>query len=394
MTGWQGQDDRPVAVLHVITSLDVGGAERMLVKLCSATDGRVVRHVVVCLKPEGPLAADLRAAGVEVISLGMAGAAALPHAVWRLRALLRQRRPDVVQTWLYHADLVGTLAVMTCGRRIPLAWNIRCTMVDFAAYGAGTRITVGLLARLSGRPDIIIANSTRGLEEHFALGYRPRRTAVLPNGFDTDRFCPGPEHRTRIRAALNIPADALVIAHVARFDVMKNHRGLLDAFLACGRSDAQLILIGRDVTAQAPGLADHPAFRVAGDRIHCPGERQDVEAWLAAADGFVNCSLYGEGFPNAVGEAMAVGLPCLVTAVGDAPVVVGDTGYIVPVDDTDALAAGLKGLIAMSPAERTKRSHAARQRVVDHYALPKVAAKYSALYRSLVGRSSHHGHNV
>jgi glycosyltransferase involved in cell wall biosynthesis len=361
----------PIPIVHVITGLGTGGAEMMLTKTVLALEHLGFRNHVAALVSGGALAERLRAAGVPVTELGLRLEARRSfEAFIGLVRLLRRERPQVVQTWLYHADLLGTVAARVA--RVPrLAWNLRCSDMDLRHYGRMTRLVLRCLAWLSPLPDLIISNSHAGLEVHRRLGYRPRRSEVVPNGFDFDRFQPDASVRAAVRRELGLPESAPIIINVARVDPMKDHPTLLAAFakVRAVRGDARLLLVGRR-TERLPSVSGVIAL----------GERTDVERLLAAADAFSLNSKFGEGFPNALGEAMACGLPCVVSDVGDCAAIVGDSGRVVAPGDPEALATALLALL--SPAGRDLGLRA-RDRAAANFQMPAIAARYAAIYRSL-----------
>jgi len=357
-------------VLHVITGLATGGAEHMLARLLARIDRDRFPSRVVSLTGLDALGPRIAALGVPVTALGMARGAADPRGLFRLWRTMRDWRPDIVQTWLYHADLLGTLAAKLAG--VPhLAWNLRCSDMDLARYGRGTRWTVRALARLSGWPDAVLVNAAAGQALHRGLGYRPRRWEVVPNGFDLERLRPDPAARGRLRAMLGLPPDALVIGLVARFDPMKDHD---TAFAALARvPEAHLVCIGRDVPAGGP-------------RVHALGERDDVATLVPGFDIATLCSAFGEGFPNVLGEAMACGVPCVSTDVGDAGMILGETGIVVPRRDPAALAAGWQRLIDLGAEGRARLGRQARARVEAHWSIDAIARRYEAIYASLAAK--------
>jgi glycosyltransferase involved in cell wall biosynthesis len=360
-----------VRVLHVITGLGQGGAETMLAKLIEALPE--ITHVVVPLARDLALAPRIAAAGAEVIPLGMRGPLGLPAAVLRLAALIRRVRPDVIQSWLYHADLAATLARAVAFARAPLAWSLRCSDMDLARYAPTTRLVVRALARLSGVPAVIASNSEAGLAWHRRLGYRPRRSIVIPNGFDTDRFRPDPEARSRLGAMLGWGEEAVIVGLVARVDPMKDHAGFFAA-LARTAPALRAVLVGRGTETLAIPAA------LAG-RVAALGPRDDVAALTPGFD--IAClASHSEGFPNVLGEAMACGVACVTTDVGDASAIVGKAGVVVPTGDPAALAEALSALAA-DPDRRRALGAAGRARVLADYALPSVAARHASLWRGL-----------
>ena len=361
----------PHRVLHVITGLEIGGAEGMLSALATAP-GQDIEHHVVSLKSAGFHAGALRKAGVRVDELALSPRRPDPRALWRLAGLIRSTRPDVMQGWLYHGDLAALFGLALSGRRrtTRLAWSLRCSNLDTDAYGRGLRLALAACARLSDRPDIVIANSRAGLAAHVALGYRPRQTAVIYNGIALERFAPDPAGRAEIRRALGIDEHAPVIAHVARLDPMKDHRTLLLALDLL--ADVHCLAIG----AGTENLPERP-------NLHRLGRRDDVWRLLPAADLIVSSSAYGEGFSNALAEGMASGLPAVATDVGDARELVGDTGLIVPPRMADRLAASIRSLIAENDAVRRDRQERSRRRIAEGFSLARAVAGFRTTYREL-----------
>lgn len=364
-------------VAHLITDLDVGGAERMLVGLVTAL-APAVDQTVVCMSGRGPLVAELTAAGVRVVMLDLRrGRASVAGVVGAWRAL-RRFRPQVLQTWLYHADLLGTVLAPFCGAPA-LCWNIRTADMDLAHYNPLTRYVRGALARLSGRPAAAVVNSEAGLAAHRALGYVPRAWHVIPNGFDTRRFRPDAEARRALRARLGLAPSMRLIGMIARLDPAKDHTTLLDALARLDRDDVHCLLIGAGV----PRLAAAVAARGLAGRVHLDDVHPDIASVYPGLDLVVLSSAFGEAFPNVVGEAMACAVPCVVTDVGDARAIVDASGIVVPRRDPVALALALAEALAWPDAERTRRGELARKRIADCYAMDAVAARYESLYREL-----------
>jgi glycosyltransferase involved in cell wall biosynthesis len=371
-----------IRVTHLVTDLARGGAEVFLQRLVTAPQAEDITHRVISLTSEGELGAELRAAGIEVSALSLAGFGGAPVALARLRRLLRDEKPDVLMTWLYHADFFGTVAA-ALGPSPQLVWNIRCADMDLSKYGYVSRMLPHVLARMSRRPAVVVANSEAGRQIHERYGYAPRRWEILPNGFDMQSFRPDPARRMATRTALGIDQAAPVVGLFARLDPMKDHATFLNAaeILARARPDALFLLAGRgtDSAAFDSLIGDRAELR---GRLILLGERRDIPALMAATD-VVVCSSLTEGFPNTIGEAMASGVPCVSTDVGDAAVLIGDTGAVVAKSDPAALAHKLQEFLAMAPQARASLGAAARQRVEQKFSLQAVAARYAALFREL-----------
>lgn len=267
-------------VVHLITSLDRGGAEAMLVRLVTAfSNGEGAgRHLVVSLAGKGPLADSLIVAGVPVYSLGFRPGRPSIAGFFHLWGLLRRERPDILQTWLYHADLLGLWAGKLA--RVPrIVWNVRCSNMDMRQYSKLTAMVLRLLAKLSAIPDAVVVNSEAGKSAHIQLGYRPRRWQFIPNGIDADRFRPDPVMRGRGRAELGLADTDVAFAMAARFDPMKNFAGFLAAAaeIKAILPAAKFILLGRGVTPDNPDLAKLVAASGLGPNLSLLGERADLE---------------------------------------------------------------------------------------------------------------------
>ena len=371
-----------IRAVHLISSLGTGGTEMMLLKLMAAMRGGEVENSVVSMTTMGELGPRIRESGIDVETLGMRQGRADPRGVLRLRRILRARRPQVLQTWLYHADLLGLLAARVSGRP-RVVWNIRCSQTDARYHTGLSGLVVKALARLSPRPAAVVANSRAGVDLHARMGYRPRRWEVIPNGFDLNRFHADADARAAVRAELGIVGDAPVIGLVARLDPLKDHATFLAAarILAAARADAHFVLAGAGVMPGNPPF--NQARAALGDRLHLLGPRADIPRLTAAFDIAV-CSSTGEGFPNILGEAMACAVPVVTTDVGDAATVVGDGGLVVPPSDPAALAAAWARVLDLPASERAAVGERGLARVREHFAIDRIAERYAALYREIV----------
>jgi glycosyltransferase involved in cell wall biosynthesis len=285
-------------------------------------------------------------------------------------------------TWLYHADFFGTVATML-SPSTQLVWNIRCADMDLSKYGYVSRMLPRVLARLSRRPAVVVANSQAGRRIHEGYGYEPRRWEILPNGFDTEKFKPDAAWRMKVRSTLGIEQTAPVVGLFARFDPMKDHATFLAAaeLVANTRPDITFLLVGRGTDSEAFDrlIGDRARLR---SRLIRLGERIDVPQLMAASDLAV-CSSLTEGFPNTIGEAMASELPCVSTDVGDAALLIGDAGAIVPKGDPPALARKIEEFLAVTPEARAAIGQRARQRIEEKFSLQAIAARYRELFAEL-----------
>ena len=356
----------------------------MLYKLLSATDRGRFKPVVIALTAGGPMADTLRALGVPVHCLGLRPSWPNPLAVARLLACLRRENTAFVQTWMYHADLLGGLAGRWLG--LPVLWGVRQSTFDPASKRS-TRAMMKLCARLSRRvPARIVCCAQAAAAVHRAEGYAAEKMLVIPNGFDVDEFKPAPQQRDAVRTELGLAPDTPLVGLVARFDPQKDHRTFLEAaaLLHRCRPEVNFLLCGAGVEPSNPDLAAWCREGGLNGVCHLLGPRSDMARFNAALDVAVSSSSYGEGFPNVLGEAMAAGVPCVVTDVGDSAAIVGDTGRVVAPRDPAALAAALAEVLALPAATRQALGAAARQRVVEQYSLPVVARRFEALYQDVL----------
>jgi glycosyltransferase involved in cell wall biosynthesis/uncharacterized membrane protein YbhN (UPF0104 family) len=363
--------DARTDVVHVISGLGVGGAESMLAALALARQAAGTQQHVVALTRGGEHACRLREAGVDVTELDFRNDRLPFVQILHLTRLVARKKPRILQSWMYHADIAATIALGLSGRwsSTALVWGIRCSDMDLSRYRPDLRIIVRASALLSWLPSAIIANSHAGARVHLSLGYRPNRMDVIENGIDVARFAPNVERRSAIRAQLGIPPNRLVAINVARVDPMKDH-GLLLAAMA-KLPDVTCILVGKGT-----------------DRLAVPsnvialGLRHDVDSILPAADIVVSSSAFGEGFSNAIAEGMAAGLVPIATAVGDCAEIVGDTGMVVPPSDENAL---VGAFTALRKLDLAPRAEAARARIVARFSLTGTIARFDDVYATLRG---------
>ncbi len=369
-------------ITHVIGSLGVGGAERSLVNLVSRVDPALVEMKIVALIPGGPLGEPLRQRGISIETLSMRPGFPDPRCVLRLARHLRQDRPELVVTWMYHANLIGGLAARLAGD-IPVVWNIRHTLLDPDRSKRLTRWVAragGLLSRRIPDRIVFVAHAARA--HHAALGYGRDTSLVIPNGFDLEAFRPDPAARDDVRRELGLADTTPLIGLIGRFHPDKDHRTFLAAAgrIYQKRPDARFVLCGTDVSASNPLLAawaDEFGIRKV---VHFLGCRDDVPRIAAGLDLAV-CSSRTEAFPLAVGEAMACALPCVVTDVGDAALLVGATGRTVRPGDEMALSQACLELLALAEPQRRALGRAARRRIAEHFALDHVLSRHMAVWR-------------
>lgn len=370
-------------IVHIITGLSRGGAENALYRLLSQ-ELNPARVRVVSLTDEGIFGERLRAMGIKVTCLHLHPR--LPSVIKfvRLVYLLRRWRPRLVQTWMYHADLVGGVAGRLAG--IPVCWGVRQSDFSVEHSKVATRLVAHICARVSGWvPSRIISCSQRAVEVHRALGY-VAPFAVVHNGLDVMVWRPRPELRGRMRGRLGVPDDAFLFAHAGRADPQKNHSGLIEAFSSVQAAcpNAWLLLCGSGLAPGDPYFESLPFTAEARQQVIALGACDDLPELWQGADAFVLSSIFGEAFPNVVAEAMACGLPSIVTDVGDAAEIVGEEGIVVTAGDVRSLAQAMLKLLHMPILDRQKLGNRAFERIQSRFTLERMANGFRQVWNGVL----------
>lgn len=369
-------------IAFIITSLSIGGAEIMLLKVLERLDPRFSPQVI-SLTTLGEIGPRIQLLGIPVESAGMRPGVPSSLAFFRLVRRLKTLKPHVVHTWMYHANLLGGLAARLAG--VPtIGWAIRNSYLDRDKLKLSTRVVIGAGARLSRWvPDRILSNSEVARQVHVDCGYAADKMVVVPNGFDLARFQPDALARAAVRAELGV-GDAPLVGLIGRFDPQKNHAGFFEAAgsLQSRLPTVHFVLAGKGIdkgnrelmrVVEAAGV--HQVTRLLG-------LRSDIPRLMAALD-ILASSSSGEAFPNVLGEAMACGVPCAVTDVGDSAYIVSDTGRVVRSGDMPGLAGAMEELLALAPDARAALGERARARVAEHFEIAKVVRRYEAFYEEL-----------
>lgn len=371
-------------ILFVITGLEAAGAERMLLKLASGMSARF-EPAVVSLTERGVLASDFERAGVQVTALRMSGPGSVPGAVARLVAHIRSWRPQVVSTWMYHADLIGGLASRLAGVSA-VAWNIRNSDLSAERSARATRAVVRINARLSRWvPKLVLCCSEVAQQIHIDLGYAADRFLRIPNGFDLDQYRPMPEAGASVRQELDIAPGAPLIGLVGRWHPQKNHHGFIRAAELLRRrfADVHFLIVGSGCDPANRELVHWIGEAGLTANVRLLGQRSDIPRLTAALDIASSSSVFGEAFPNVLGEAMACAVPCVTTDVGDSAHIVADTGRVVPAGNSPALAAAWADLLIMPKGDRLLLGEAARERVRRNFELGAVRRRYEEVFLAL-----------
>lgn len=378
--GWSNH----LNIVHIITGLNDGGAEAVLYRLC--THDKQNRHTVISLRDSGKYGALLEASGVAVYCLGMPRGRLTLTGLWRLWRLLRSERPDVVQTWMYHADFIG--GIMARLARIPIVcWGLRNSNLEPGKSARSTILMARVCAWLSHWiPRAIVSCSTQAASVHQALGYARGKFTIIPNGYNLVEFAPDAEARTQLRREWGVNEQTILLGMVARYDPQKDHANLVNALrlIKHKKESFQCVLVGTKMDANNHELCRLMENQGVRDNVLLLGQRHDIPGVMNALDIHVLSSSFGEAFPNVLAEAMACGIPCVTTDVGDAAVIMGDTGWIVPPSNSELLANAISETIAeMQDSEKwAVRRSMCRDRVVLNFSLERMVDNYHNVWRS------------
>lgn len=331
-------------IVHVITGLNNGGAEGVLYRL--VTHDKDNEHIVVSMMDGGKYGPLLKNAGIKVYCLNMESGKALPQAVLKLLRLLRKINPDIVQTWMYHADLIGGLVAKLL-RVKKIFWNIRQSNFDSKYTKASTIKVAKINAKLSSFiPNKIICCAEDAVSIHKDIGYDKEKMTVIANGYDLNKFKTDIESCKTIRDELQIGSNP-VIGMVGRYDPQKNHKGLIEALKLVKDKGYtfDLILVGKDLNESNQALIKQIKKSNLYDSTYLLDQRSDIADIMNALDIHILSSAYGEGFPNVVAEAMACGTPCIATNVGDSKKIIGSFGVVVLPNQVGELADAVVSLL-------------------------------------------------
>jgi glycosyltransferase involved in cell wall biosynthesis len=370
-------------IVHIITGLGSGGAEHMLYKLLKYSDKKKYYHEVISLMDEGVYGEKIKSQGIKVHCLNISRNNIRIKDIFKalLRAIKICKDFDIIDTWLYHADIFGFIvAKILFSKR--LIWNIRHSNLDKEANKARTLKIVRINSILSRFVDCITYNSNKAFENHIKFGYTNKNSVIVPNGFELDKFKFDLESRLIVRNELGLNQEQKVIITVGRWDIQKDYYTLLKALneLKKHNKNFKMIMCGTNLDYSNEELTDLIDTYELRENIILLGRREDVPSLLSASDIYVSSSL-GESFSNAIGEAMACELPCIVTNVGDSRAIIGDTGKVVEARDYVSLCNSILSFINANDLREKGKS--ARIRVSENYDIRDIVQVFQDVFNKL-----------
>ncbi|MEH2107241.1 glycosyltransferase [Nostoc sp.] len=366
-------------IVFLIRDLNYGGAERQLVTLVKALDKQCFDITVLCFYPSGSLSLDqdLKDSGIPIICLDKQGRWHLFGFFWRLVQHLQRIHPDVLHGYVGIPNLL-TIFLKPFFPSTRMVWGIRSSKVDPDFDDCLGRLLFQLECFLSHFADLIIVNSYAGRAYYLINGFPANKMTVIPNGIDIELFKPDQGARIKVRKSWGISEDTILIGLVGRLDIRKDHPTFLRAatLLCKERCDVRFVCVGSGSENYARELYELADELGISNRVIWVKARADMSAIYNALDIVVSSS-YTEGFSNVIGEAMACGIPCVVTDVGDSAWIVGDLDVVVPPKNPEALKNAMKRLIetiGINGCDRTQ----IRQRIIDHFSVVQLVLKTEA----------------
>ncbi|MBW4646791.1 MAG: glycosyltransferase [Goleter apudmare HA4340-LM2] len=363
-------------IVFLIRDLGYGGAQRQLVTLVKDFDKQKFDVTVLHFYSGGPLEKDLKESNIPVICLEKQGRWDLLGFFWRLIRYLKQIKPDLVHTYMGESNIIGIL-LKPFFPSTSIIWGVRISQSPANAFDWLGNTLSKLESRLSHLVNLIIVNSHSGRRDYLSYGFPGEKMVVVSNGIDTERFQPDKAAGDKVRAEWGISENQILIGLVGRIYAQKDHPNFLRAAsLLCKESpDVRFVCVGtgpdQNYIQEMYQLTEELGI---SKRVIWAGVRADMRAVHNALDIAVSASAFGEGFGNTIGEAMACGIPCVVTDVGDSAWIVGDTGVVVPPHNSEALAAGIKQLIEINSDEKKVLREKARDKISEHFSVENLVS--------------------
>jgi len=373
-------------VVHIISGLGVGGAEKMLLKIVREHQKKNIATEIISLGTLGLVGSELRKQGIIVHTVGAEGRR-IPSVgeILRFTHIVRRIAPNVIQGWMYHGNLAAFIAKCIIWPTPALVWNIRQTLGALEHEARLTRLVIKFSARVSRYADKIVYNAMDSKQQHIRVGYTPNNSNFIPNGFDLCDFGPRNAQREEERRKLGLKSDDILVGHVGRYHAKKDHHRFFEAIseVLKKKNNLYVVAFGREVSRTNQALAEQLNKDPNQDRIFLMGERIELRPSYQALDILVSSSSWGEGFSNVLGEGMASELVCVATNIGEAARLIGGAGKLVKPNDATAMAKAIIDVATMPAEVRRDIGVEARKRIEKDYSIEVVASQYLDLYLSL-----------
>ncbi len=359
---------RPVQWLFLIRSLDHGGSQRQLVELLKGMSKRNTSLALVTFYEGGAFQRDLEGADVPIYSLDKKRRWDILTPLYRLLKLVRRLRPVGLHGYLSAANVL-TVVAKVFWPRLKIVWAVRASNMELWRYGRLHRVLFWLECKLSRFADLIIANSQSGRDYAVAHGFPENKMVIVHNGIDVQKFCPDQAKGADVRFRMGIHTGDTLIGLVGRLDPMKGHETFLRAasLFEKERPGVRFVCAGEGQNPYKARLQRFSEKLGMRRRVLWLEAFDPIEHLYNALDMLTSSSSYGEGFPNVIAEAMACGITCVATDVGDSKVVIGNTGFIVSPRDPEALVSAWRRFCDLEASARASRGKAARERIIQNF---------------------------
>jgi glycosyltransferase involved in cell wall biosynthesis len=374
----------PKTILFITTGLNLGGAEVMLYHFVARIDRSKFSPHIISLLGAGVVSQKIESLGIPVYHMDFRQNSSVFNKTIFFLRLVKKISPDIIQGWMYHGIFAAQIANMFSVKKTPIVWSIHSTFHDVVK--ASTSLMINILKILSYHPRSILYVSVKSYEQHTSVGYCNSHAQVIPNGFDTAFFKPSSLSRAELRQKLSLNEKVFLVGLVARFHPMKDHLTFLKAasLVLEMYPEVHFVLAGKNVTPDNTQLNKWLSDLEISSNVHLLGEQENSKDIIAALDILSTSSAYGESFPMVIGEAMACGVPCVVTDVGDSAKIVGSVGFVVPSQSPEELANKWIYLLRMDVEDKYQLGLKARQKIEDDFSLQSVVSKYEELYQGLI----------
>ena len=363
-------------IVHIIISLELGGAERMLQRLIKESSKDIsIKQSIITLKNEGSIGRQLKIDGFDITSMGMKYTISSPFILFKLIKILRKKRPDGVYTWMYHSDLIGGLAAYFSGIK-NIIWGIRNSKIPQSLISS-TSFIIKICSMLSFYvPSRIICCAEAAKLTHIELGYCPEKMVVISNGYNLNSFNPSYKLRSSVRKNLGLSESDLVVGTVGRFDPLKDFNNFVQAaaLVLINHNNVKFMMIGKGLDRNNAELNSWINNTRNPNNFILLGEKNPHD-FFTAMDLYC-LSSKAEGFPNVVAEAMAMKVPCVVTDVGDAGRIVEETGIVVDPMDSNILYKGLVSMLSTNKNDREILGNKARNLIENKYDIRVIKQKF------------------
>ncbi len=368
--------NKKVKITHIITGLNMGGAEHMLYKLLKHSSDHF-EHSVISLSGIGYYTSKIEDLGIKVYSLNIKKKNPLTW-VFQIKSLCTDA--DIIDSWMYHSNLFSYIV----GKKMlnkKVIWNIRHSNLRPEANKRMTLCIIHLCAKFSNNIDVITYDSQKSMGVHDSTGYDNNHGVVIPGGFEIDKYLYSEKKRDNIRHELGISKDKKVMLTVGRWDVQKGYYFLIIALSILKKTtdDFLMLMVGTGLSNDNNSLVSIVEDNKLSEKIMLLGPRDDIPAILSSADIYI-CSSIGESFSNSIAEAMISGMTCIVTDVGDSAKIIGEFGILIPKENSEKMA----DAILISLNKNAPRSKNAMKYIEDNYSIKKISIIYHELYKKLL----------